>query len=256
MPTFTHGRSTRVLYGINDLSSYLKQASPSVTIDTPDTTAFGATVKSYVTGIGDGKVSTTGMFDGTAGAVDELLQSAFGQPTPTPLIVAPQGLTAVGERCWMLNTLLSNYNMTAAVSDMVGITADFQGTGAVKTGPVLSLLDTSNTIASATVAGTAVKDVAGTSATTFGGFGVLMVQTNTTNQELTCVIEHAPDSNGAAGTYAQLLSFTVVASGTKSAQLISLAPGTNVNPWLRAKFTSTVGTGSHSTHVSFARNSF
>lgn len=257
MPTFTHGRSTKVLYGVYDISTYLKQASPSATIDTPETTAFGSTTKSYVTGIADGKISASGMFDGGSGAIDQVLQTAFGQATPTPLVVAPQGLATVGERCWMLNTLLSNYSMTASVSDMVGISADFQGTGSVKTGPVLSLLSTSNAISSATITGTSVQDrLPATTATSFGGFGVLMIQTNTTNQSVTCTIEHAPDSAGSAGTWAQLLAFTAVTAGTTSAQLVALPAGTSVNPWLRAKFTQTTGTGSFNAHVSFARNSF
>ena len=257
MPTFTHGRNTKVLYGVTDLSSYLKQANPSVTIDTPETTSFGSTVKTYVTGIGDGKISCAGMFDGGTGAIDEVLQAAFGQAAPVPMIVAPQGLAAVGERCFMLNTLQSNYSLTAQVSDMVGISADFQGSGFVKTGPVLHRLSTDQDITSSTITGTSVQDILpSVTATTHGGFGVLMVQTNSTNQTVTCSIEHAPDSTGSPGTWTQLLAFTAVTAASTSAEIVSLPAGTSVNPWLRVKFSQTTGTGTFNAHVSFARNAF
>ena len=254
MPTFTHGRNTKVLFGVYDISAYLKQANPSVTIDTPETTAFGSSTKSYVTGIADGKISASGMFDGGSGAIDQVIQTAFGQASPTPLVVAPQGLATIGERCWMLNTLTSNYSMTASVSDMVGISADFQGTGSVKTGPVLNLVGTSLT---ATTTGTSVQDrLPATTATAFGGFGILILPTNTRSANVTVTIEHAPDSSGSAGTWAQLLAFTAVSTGTTSAQLVALPAGTSVNPWLRAVVTFTAGTGACNAHISFARNSF
>ncbi|CAB5220411.1 hypothetical protein UFOVP238_47 [uncultured Caudovirales phage] len=258
MPTFSHGRNTKVLFGVYDISAYLKQASPSSTIDTPETTAFGSTNKSYVTGITDGKISASGMFDGSSGAVDSILQNAFGQASPNPLIVAPQGLATVGERCWMLNTILSSYSVTASVSDMVGISADFQGTSNVKTGPVLSLLSTANTVSatSTTINSAGVNDRGLATATSFGGFGILMIQTNSTNQAVTVKIEHAPDSSGSAGSWTQLLAFTAVSAGTTSAQLVALSPTASINPWLRVTYTNTAGTGTFNAHVSFARNTF
>jgi len=75
---FLHGKGTAVVFNQSDLSSYFNDATITRTVETAETTAFGASSKTYIVGLQDGTVSLSGMFDGSAGAVDEVLQGVLG----------------------------------------------------------------------------------------------------------------------------------------------------------------------------------
>lgn len=138
MPTFFHGRNTFFTIQdsantVHNLSPVLKQVGFPVTLDTPDTTAFGSTVKTYVVGIKDAKFSCSGMYD--AGA-DAVLQGIFGFSTPRAFQYGPQGPNAAsgGSNAFIRYSgvaLLTNYSVTGAVGDMIGFTCDFQVSGSI-----------------------------------------------------------------------------------------------------------------------------
>ena len=138
MPTFHHGRSTFFTIGdssstVWNLSPVLKQVNFPVTLDTPETTAFGSTVKTYVVGIKDAKFTCSGMYAATA---DVILQGIFGFATARAFQYGPQGPdTASGGADANIRysgtAYLVNYQVTGAVGDMVGFTCDFQVSGEI-----------------------------------------------------------------------------------------------------------------------------
>jgi hypothetical protein len=149
MPTFYHGKSTS--FTIQDLTSTARDISPTlrevsfpVTIDTPETTAFGAEFKSYVVGIKDGRFSCSGMFDATASVgPDVIFDAIYGEAGPTSgadsglsgfgFVYGPSGTTATRVK-YTGRVHLTNYQIQGSVSDMVAFSADFQVTSLVQRG--------------------------------------------------------------------------------------------------------------------------
>ena len=145
MPTFRHGRNTAfkiqtLASVLTDISNVLRDVSFPISLDTPETTAFGSTVKSYVVGIKDARFSCSGMFDAT---VDALFESIYGVDGPTS--GADSGLTGFGFEYGPEGTTtgrikysgrahLVNYQTQGSVSDMVAISVDLQVTGAITRG--------------------------------------------------------------------------------------------------------------------------
>lgn len=132
MPTFRHGRGTIFKITdagsvLRDISDALREVSFPVTLDTPDTTAFGSTVKTYVVGIKDAKFTIAGMFDAT---YDGYLQGIFGFATARAFEYGPEGSTA-GMVKYTGAAFLVNYNIRGSVSDMVSASVDFQVSGEI-----------------------------------------------------------------------------------------------------------------------------
>ena len=146
MPTFYHGRNTFFTIAdssgtVYNLSPVLKQVNFPVTLDTPETTAFGSTTKSYVVGIKDAKFSCSGMY---APSADNVLQGIFGFATARAFQYGPQGPdTASGGADanirYIGSAFLTNYSVTGAVGDMVGFSCDFQVSGTVTRSTMTSM---------------------------------------------------------------------------------------------------------------------
>lgn len=133
--TFRHGRNT--FFSITDsgdtardISTSLKDVSFPVTLDTPETTAFGSSVKTYVVGIKDGRFSCSGMFDAT---VDGYLAGIYGLETPRSFVYGPEGSTT-GRVKYSGSVILTSYNISGSVSDMVAASLEFQVTGDITRG--------------------------------------------------------------------------------------------------------------------------
>lgn len=132
MPTFRHGRNTvfKVQDAANtltDISPVLKDVSLPISADTPETTAFGSTNKTYVIGIKDGRFSCSGMYDAT---VDALLSGIFGFETARTFEYGPEGSTT-GRVKYTGSVFLTSYSVSGSVADMVAASCEFQVTGAL-----------------------------------------------------------------------------------------------------------------------------
>jgi len=90
MPTFRHGKKTAVLLNGTDMSPFLNEATTTTEIETAETTAFSDDDKTYIVGLSDGTISTSGMFDSTAGASDEVLRGLIANDDNT-FTVLPEG---------------------------------------------------------------------------------------------------------------------------------------------------------------------
>lgn len=238
MPTFRHGKRTVVLLNGTDMSPYLNEATQTQEIETAETTTFADSDKTYITGLGDGTISTSGMFDGTANASNDVLTGIIAQEDNT-FTVLPEGSTA-GSRSIIANGQLTSYEVSSPVGDVVAISAEVQADGGLYSGRALNGL--TNTGTSASLAG--INDG---SSTDNGGLFNLHVTANTRDGAATVKVQHSADN----ATWVDLVTFSSVSASSTTGESIT-STGT-VNQYLRATHTLAGSSGSITYHVSAAR---
>ena len=130
MPTFVHGKSTD--FELDDtggtsrsLSNVLTSVDFPETIETAETTAFGATSKSYIVGLRDATISVSGLWDAT---VDGYIIGT--EPATRTFIFGPAGSTS-GYVKYTGEAILTNYSVSSPVADVVTFSLDLQCTGGV-----------------------------------------------------------------------------------------------------------------------------
>ncbi|MFZ5852304.1 MAG: hypothetical protein ACOYY2_13050 [Actinomycetota bacterium] len=234
---FKHGKFTRVFVGGTDLTAYFSEASATGTAEVAETTVFGTGAKEYVAGVKDGTISLAGLFDGSAGAVDEVLQANLGLENNVFVTVIPGG----GDRAFTAATKETSYEVSSPVNDVVKTSAELQADGSIGRGPVLMA---AQNITATPTNGATYDDGA---ATTLGAFAHAHVTANTRNGTVTVKVQHSADGT----TWADLATFAAVAAATKGAERVSVN-GT-VNRYLRAVVTLAGTTGAATVTVALAR---
>lgn len=134
MPTFTHGKATRILVEGADLSAYFKEYTAANRMDTAETSAFGTNTKTYVQGMSDSTLTLSGYFDGTVGAVDEILEANIGSTQNTVVTVAPDGRFVLGARVVAGQSIETDYSVVGGVGGVVETSAVFQANGTIRNG--------------------------------------------------------------------------------------------------------------------------
>jgi predicted secreted protein len=132
MPTFTHGKSTSFKVDnaagtLTDISNTLTDVSFPQTVETAETTSFGSNAKTYVVGLSDATISISGNFDTT---VDTHLSAITGQTATVTYEYGPQGTTAGNVR-YTGEAIVTSYEKSGAVGDVVTYSLELQATGAV-----------------------------------------------------------------------------------------------------------------------------
>ena len=133
MPTFVHGKSTD--FELDDtggtsrsLSTVLTSVDFPEVIETAETTAFGATSKSYIVGLRDATISVSGLWDAT---VDGYIIGT--EPATRSFIFGPAGSTSSNVK-YTGECILTNYSISNPVGDVVTFSLDLQVTGNVTRG--------------------------------------------------------------------------------------------------------------------------
>jgi hypothetical protein len=135
MPTFRHGKSTvfkvdNAAGSLTDISNTLTDVGFPQSVDTAETSTFGSSAKSYVVGLTDSTLSVSGNFDAT---VDAHLAAILGQSASVSFEYGPEGSTA-GYVKYTGEALLTSYEKSGAIGDVVSYSAEFQVTGAITRG--------------------------------------------------------------------------------------------------------------------------
>lgn len=130
MPTFYHGKSTNFSLDdtggtSRDLSDVLVSVDFPEVVETGETTAFGATFKSYIVGLRDATISVSGLWDST---VDGYIIGT--EPATRTFIFGPAGSTS-GYVKYTGECILTNYSVSSPVGDVVTFSMDLQCTGGV-----------------------------------------------------------------------------------------------------------------------------
>lgn len=125
---FVHGKSAYVSVDGDDLSAYANSVTFTRTGDSHETTTFGANSKTYAPGLKDATATIEGIYDNTAltgpGAV---LRPLLGGAAVT-LVYRPEG-TGTGKPQASVSAVVTSYEETVPVADMVTWSAEFQFTG-------------------------------------------------------------------------------------------------------------------------------
>jgi hypothetical protein len=241
---FRHGKNTKILINSSDLSAFFNDASVSSSVETAETTTFGVGggAKTYVTGLNDGSLSLSGLFDGDTGAVDDVMAGVLSSDNEVTFMVAPDNGIVLGARCYIGKSIDTKYDLSSPVADVVKTSADFQVNGGIGRGIVLAPLSS----VSSTSNGTSVDNAASTAN---GGIGVLHVPVNTRNGTIIVKIQHSSDNS----TFADLVTFATVASATKTSECVVVASGITVNRYLRVSYTVAGSSGAATIAAAFAR---
>lgn len=221
---FVHGKGGAVIWGATDLSAYLNNVDAAATADTAEVTCFGSSSKSYVAGTRDATLSLSGFFDGSVGAVDEVLSAALAGTAA--VTIAPAGAGAIGNRAQLANVIHTGYTVTAPVGDAVSISAEAQVSGGLAGGIILADL-TARTATGNTTA----NDNAASSA---GGAVAHLHLTAFTGTDITIKVQHSADNS----TWVDLITFAqLTATGSERKS----ATGT-INRYLRVNIAGTFTT--------------
>lgn len=236
---YRHGKNTIVLWNGSDLSPYFNEATSARTVETAESTTFGASAKTYVVGLQDGTMSMSGVFDGAADAVDDVLTDTIGADGGDVVTVGPDG-TAAGRAAFSAAVKQTSYEVTSPVGDIVSTSVEVQGDGGVDRGILLAGLSA----VTSTGQGSAQDN---TTSTTAGAVGYLHVTANTRDGSSTFKVQHSADNV----TYADLITFTAIGTSTTGGERVAVS-GT-VNRYVRASHTPGGSSGSVTYTMAFAR---
>jgi predicted secreted protein len=122
-----HGKGTAFSIGnsatLTAITSYCDNIDfPAFNVDTAETSAFGATYKSYVAGLKGGTITASGPWDYE---LDAIMYANVA--TSQPFSYTPGGASAV----YTGSALITSYQVTGGMGGAVTWSASFQITGAV-----------------------------------------------------------------------------------------------------------------------------
>jgi hypothetical protein len=126
-----HGKDVYVSIDGDDISEYANNLEYGRTGDSHDVTCFGADGHEFQGGLTNGTATLTGIYDDTAGVGPA---AAFPPllTTLVPIVYRPTGV-GTGKREDQFTALVTAYNETAPVADMITWTAELQISGSVNT---------------------------------------------------------------------------------------------------------------------------
>jgi len=132
---FVHGKSADFRLDdsggtLRDISAFLEDVSFPRSIETAETTTFGSSAKSYITGLTDATISISGKFDATA---DGYLAGVVGQAATLSFQYGPAGTTS-GNIKYTGECIMTSYEVSATVGDVVTASAELQVTGSITRG--------------------------------------------------------------------------------------------------------------------------
>lgn len=139
MPTFRHGKAASFKLdnasgSLTDISNVIEEVSLSRSIETAETTSFGQGVKTYVTGLADGTISVSGKFDATVDAHIQGVVAALASGSMESASFeykANNGATGATNPAYTGEAIITSYEVSAPVGDVVTFTLELQVTGAV-----------------------------------------------------------------------------------------------------------------------------
>ena len=140
MPTFKHGKNAVFLMtGSNtaayDFTNVTTDVALSKVMETGETTAFQNSNKTYIVGLQDATISVSGYYDPVA---DENINGAIanlsnGTRSNLSFSVGPSGSSASDIK-YSGSCIITSYDLSPAVADVVPFTLELQVTGSVTRG--------------------------------------------------------------------------------------------------------------------------
>lgn len=128
-----HGKTTHISVDGNDLSAYFDDVTIPNSIDVAETSTYGQDAKTYVEGLSDATIDAGGKWDDTAVTGPDVVLSALIGAGEHEVIIGPSGDTT-GRRKITVQAILTNYEVSSPLGDVVAFTASWQVTGPVVRG--------------------------------------------------------------------------------------------------------------------------
>lgn len=130
----THGRNTQLTVATHDISPYITSTSVERDNDTHDTTTYGQTGHTFISGLTNGKITVNGLWDKTATVGSyTVFHALIGGNLSAAFVYGPEGSTTGNVK--ITGTLIvETYTESDPVADLVTFTAVCQITGAVTDG--------------------------------------------------------------------------------------------------------------------------
>jgi hypothetical protein len=226
---FSHGKNTKVLANGVALTSYLRESSVDRGAEAVDVTAFGDPAKKYLAGQQSATYNAAGMFEGTALAVDNIVDTALGQDGGE-LVYLPEG-DAAGKFGFGLQGIVSEYQVTSPVDDVVQVSLAAEScVGAERVVSLAAL--------AAYASDTDVASVDNGASTAAGASAYLFV-TGLSAGSVIVKVQHSADNS----VWADLITFSSVTSSDDPISLrAATAAGATVNRYARLSVDVTGGT--------------
>lgn len=116
-----------------DISAYCDEVGFPRSVETAEVTTFGDNAKEYIVGLTDATISVSGKFDAAgAGTVDSVLSGILGQEATVTYEYQPNNAAvSANNPKYSGEAILTSYEITGSVGDVVTFSAEFQCTGAV-----------------------------------------------------------------------------------------------------------------------------
>lgn len=127
---FVHGKGTVVSIDGKAMSAYANSVTFSREADTHDVTTFGRDAKVYAPGLTDGTASIEGTYDNTAVTGPSAVFGPLLGAAVVDMVYRPEG-TATGRPTRTVSVLVTSYEESSPVADMVTWTAELQFSGAI-----------------------------------------------------------------------------------------------------------------------------
>lgn len=126
--TFIHGKGAYVSLDATDLSAFTNNTAFNRSSDSHDTTTYGKSAHTFQGGLLNGTATLTGIYDDGMAGPRAIIAPMIG--TVVELIYRPEG-TGVGKPQDTVDVLVTGYEETAPVADMIAWSATCQLTDAV-----------------------------------------------------------------------------------------------------------------------------
>lgn len=123
--SFIHGKGAVVSIDGKAMSAYASSVTFTRTADSHDVTTFGKNSKVYQAGLKDGTASMEGIYDNTANLGPGAVLRALIGAAAVSLVYRPEG-TATGKPSATVNVIVTTYEETTPVADMITWKADLQ----------------------------------------------------------------------------------------------------------------------------------
>lgn len=130
MPTYIHGKNTRIVVGGSDLSAFTESTDVTDGRAVHKVTAYGPTRKreSKALGLGDGKITIKGTHASEANSPRKVLKALMLLDTEQTFLLQHQGV-GTGLPQMSGNVVVASYNESLPVNDMIKWTADLETSG-------------------------------------------------------------------------------------------------------------------------------
>lgn len=126
--SFRHGKDTVFLLGGNDLSQYANDTSFGDETEANETTTYGNSRKTYKAGLGDGKITVSGIYDDGASGPRAIIKPLKAIGDPVTYVLRPEG-TGSGRAQSSVSVIITAYNESLPVADVISWTCELQMTG-------------------------------------------------------------------------------------------------------------------------------